>query len=61
MQIFDVRSHVTQKYQEIVDLTYLSCRFNKCGNDTNGYSIKSNNNNNNNNNNGNNDNTDNMR
>ena len=38
------------------NLTYLPCRFNKYGNDTNGYNINSNNNDNNN---DNNDNTDN--
>ena len=30
------------------NLTYLPCRFNKCGNDTNGYNISSNNDDNNN-------------
>ena len=38
------------------NLTYLPCRFNKYGNDTNVYNIKSNNNDNNNNNNNNKDN-----
>ena len=38
------------------NLTYLPCRFNKYGNDTNGYKITSNNNHNNNDNNNNTDN-----
>ena len=40
--------------RQLFNLTYLSCRFNKYGNDTNGYNINSNNNDNNNNNNNNN-------
>ena len=57
MQIFDVRGHVIQELQEIrFNLTYLPCRFNKCGNDTNGYNINSNNDDNNNDNNANTDN-----
>ena len=40
----------------VFNLTYLPCRFNKCGNDTNGYNINSNNDDNNNDNNTNTDN-----
>ena len=42
--------------RQLFNLTYLPCRFNKYGNDTNGHNINSNNNDNNNN--DNNDNTD---
>ena len=44
-------------WRMVFNLTYLPCRFNKYGNETNGYNINSNNNDNNNN--DNNDNTDN--